>query len=212
MNILGSVWLHPKKTVRFMIENHMLRLAIVLVLVSGFFGTYIPAADPTMYGGFAGEDMLGEEAFVAEPLSFVGLLVSGVFSSVFTLLIMFIVVGFIFLFGKLFKGKGTFWEVFQATAIATIPMTVTGIVGFVWAALNIQSFNAPDVSSPLFIMYGLLSGVLGIWSFIISIGALAEANRYSNVRAFFTLILPTILFVIVVISLLAFVVALFFAV
>lgn len=203
MNILTSVWLHPKKTVRYMIENRLLRLAIVLVAVAGFFGAFVPATDPATYGEF------DNEVFVMEPMSFVELLFSGLFSAIFTVISMFIVVGFIFLFGKLFKGQGTYWDVFQASALAVIPTLVMGIIGFIWAALNIQSFNDFGASSPITIIYGIVASVLGVWAFVISIGALAEANRYSNWRAFFTLMLPTIIFIIIIVSIVVFVLSLF---
>lgn len=203
MNILTSVWLHPKKTVRHMIENRLLRLAIVLVAVAGFFGAFVPATDPTMYGDF------DEQLLATEPMSFVELLLAGVFSAIFTVIAMFVAVGFIFLFGKLFKGKGTYWDVFQASALAVIPTLVIGIVGFVWAALNIQSFNDFSGSNPMTMVYGVLAFVLGVWAFVISIAALAEANRYSNWRAFFTLMLPTIILIIVVVSIIVFAISLF---
>ena len=203
MNILTSVWLHPKKTVRHMIENRLLRLAIVLVAVAGFFGAFVPAADPTMYGDF------DEDVFTIEPASFVELLLSGLFSAVFTVIVMFVVVGFIFLFGKLFKGQGTYWDVFQASALAVVPTLVIGVVGFVWAAFSIQSFNDFSSSNPMVIIYGLLSFVLGIWAFVISVAALAEANRYSNWRAFFTLMLPTLILILIIVAIVVFVISLF---
>lgn len=189
MNILSSVWLSPKKTVRHMIEHRLLRLAIGLVLVAGFFATFMPTVDPGAYG------LEIDEALATEPLSFVGLLVSGLLSSVFALIMMFISAGFIFLFGKLFKGQGTYWDVFQATALATIPTIVIGIIGFVWAALNINTFNNGDALSPMMITYSVVSLVLGVWSIVISIATLAEANRYSNWRAFFTLLMPTLIII-----------------
>ena len=203
MNILTSVWLHPKKTVRHMIENRLLRLAIVLVAVAGFFGAFVPATDPSTYGG------LEDDVFAMEPMSFVELLLSGVFSAILTVIVMFIVVGFIFLFGKLFKGKGTYWDVFQASALAVIPTLIVGVIGFVWAALDIQSFNDFSGSNPMVLIYGVIAFVLGVWAFVISVGALAEANRYSNWRAFFTLMLPTIIFIIVIVAIVVFILSLF---
>lgn len=203
MNILSSVWLHPKKTVRHMIEHRLLRLAIGLILVAGFFATFMPVVDPATYG------LEGDDALATEPLSFVGLLVSGLLSSVFALIMMFISVGFIFLFGKLFKGQGTYWDVFQATALATIPTIVMGIIGFVWAALSINTFNNGDALSPMMIAYSIVSLVLGVWSIVISIATLAEANRYSNWRAFFTLLMPTLIVILLLVVFLLAVFAMF---
>lgn len=190
MNILTNVWLHPKQTVRHMIEHNLLKVAMVLVLLAGFLGTFVPIAEVDADGNL-----------IPSTMSFVELLMTGALSSVIAFLFMFISVGIVFLVGKLFKGQGSYWDIYQATSLGMIPTMVMGVIGFVWAAFDLQAFSMVDFSSPMTIAFFAISAVLGIWSLVISVAALAEANHYSNWRAFFTLILPALLIVLVVVVL-----------
>lgn len=206
MNILTSVWLHPKQTVRYMIDNNLLKIAILLVAIGSFLSVFMPPIENAV----PADPSYAELGLEPTIYSFGGLIISGIVAAIFMFIIMFVITGVVFLVGKLFKGQGTYWDVFQAMSLTMIPTILIGVFGFVWAAFDINSFNEVNPTGVMTLLYLALSTIVGIWSIVISIGALAEANRYSNWRAFFTLILPAFIFFILLIALVLLVVSMFF--
>src|SRR5699024_2416767 len=88
---------------------------------------------------------------------------------------------------------------------------VVAIVMNVWTLIFFASYGyglfVPEIAeaqgaSPFgLLLYGLVAFTLGIWSVVISVAAIAEAHRFSIVRAVLTSILTGILIAVVILAL-----------
>lgn len=108
--------------------------------------------------------------------------------------------------GKIFKGVATYTEMFRALSVTYIPSALLGPLYLIWYVVSPESLVTPDFTGPIpaiFWITILLTIAIGIWSFVLSVAAVAEAHQFSNWKAFFTLIIPTIIIFIIVFALLS---------
>ncbi|WP_042477340.1 Yip1 family protein [Bacillus ndiopicus] len=182
LNPFLSVWLHPKQTARYMIDHKTLGFAAVILLVCSIISLPV--------------NLLGW----GEPVSLGSVISMAIFSPIVTILGVAFSVLIIWGIGKLFKGSSTYADMFKAMSIVSIPSIILSPFYLIWFIVEPEVMLYYDYLPPypaFFTVIALLSFIILIWGFVLSVGVVAEAHRFSNWRAFFTLMVPvTILFVI----------------
>jgi len=104
------------------------------------------------------------------------------------------------LFGKLFKGTGTYSDLFKGLSLTAIPFIVLIPLYLIWLITSPDSLLDPNfIGSLPWIFWPtiLVTIVVSIWSFVISVGVVAEAHQISNWMAFFTIFIPGIILFVV---------------
>jgi hypothetical protein len=197
LNVWTSIWIRPRETVRYAIDNKSMRFALILVLISGVFDV-LNGASQNNTGDVIPVPVILILAVVLGPvLGWIGWWIGA---------------GIATFVGKWFGGIGKFEELKMAFAISYIPFILGGILWIpdlliLGEAVFIEDVDISAGKWIWLIFSGFIGIVLGIWSFIITIKAIAEAHRFSAWRGLLTVIIPSVFIVIV---LLLFLVPLFF--
>lgn len=183
-NLWKSIWLEPRETVRYAIDHKTMKYAIMLVLIASLF------------------DMLNVMTQKTMPTSSFILWVI-VLIPIFALIGWWIGAGIATMVGKWFGGTGRFAELKMAYAISYIPVILVGLLWIPDLLILGESLFSDDLSvSGWRVIWQFFSGfvgvVIGIWSFIITVMAVAEAHRISGWRGFWTVVIPSAFIVIVV--------------
>lgn len=197
LNPFLTVWLHPKQTARDMIDNKPLSFVFLLIA----FGSFL-----ALGSGYANTE-INNTISVA-----ILVLISLIIGPIIGIIMTFIYSGILYLFGKLLRGTGSFWDVFKAGSLTYIPSLVPGILYYIWMFFAPDSYFSMYETSAFSFILPVLSFIFGVWGFVINIAALAEAHHFSNWRAFFTLLIPIILVTILLIAFIAIVGIAFFSV
>lgn len=188
VNPILSVWLHPKKTARYVLENKGI-LYTLLILTIGYIGVF-------------SSSLIDTELYPSLPIWGVLLLllilspILGIMMNAFYALIIWPV-------GKLFKGVGNYQDIFKGMSLTTIPYIILIPFYIIWMLIDPLSLFYPDVNGNIIIVLitTILTIVVGIWCFVISIAIVAEVHNVSNWKAFFILFIPAIIFIILIIVL-----------
>lgn len=194
VNPFLSIWLHPKQTTRYMIDEKSIGFAILLMSI-GYIGVTL-------------SDIIDKITFIDWSPWLIVLLcvilspISGIIGTAFAALITW-------LFGKLFKGTGTYSDLFKGLSLTAIPYIVLIPFYLIWLFTSPESLMDPDFAGPypwIFWLATLLTFVVVIWNVVITVGIVAEAHQISNWMAFFTLLIPTIfsLFLIIILIIVLF--------
>lgn len=186
-----STWLHPKKTAQYLIDHKKWTYALIFVLLGGMASGITGLEDTTYYPTYSTWILL-LGCIVAGP--FIGI-VSVSISTFFTWLI-----------GKIFGGKGSFEDIFKVTSLTAIPTIGISPFLLVWMAnFPLTYFDTGQETNLVTIMsaivFWLVTLVTGIWAFVINVAGVAIAHRFSNWKAFFTIMIPGIILLLVVIGL-----------
>ena len=177
MNPFLSVWLHPKQTARYVIEHKTIVYPLILLVIG-----YVLTGSAELFNTEAYPD-----------ISFVWLfLIFIILVPIIGMTFMFITVGIVFLIGKLLNGTGSFWDVFKASAISSIPAIFTSPFFILGAAIN--------GGSALELILNLITIAISIWAIVILVAAIAEAHQFSIIRSIITLIVPTIILIFLLIG------------
>ncbi|MFT9816203.1 YIP1 family protein [Lysinibacillus sp. NPDC056185] len=187
VNPFLSIWLHPKQTTRYMIEEKSIGFALLLLSI-GYIGvTLSDLIDKISVIDFSPWLIL-LFCVIASPIS-------GIIGTAFVALIAW-------LFGKLFKGTGTYSHLFKGLSLTAIPSIVLIPFYLIWLFTSPESLMDPNFAGPypwVFWIAILLSIVVAIWNLIITVGIVAEAHQITNWRAFFTLYIPCIILIALII-------------
>lgn len=201
VNPFLSIWLHPKQTTRYMIEEKSIGFAILLMSI-GYIGVTL-------------SDLIDRISFIDWSPWLIVLLcvilspISGIIGTAFAALVTW-------LFGKLFKGTAKYSQLFKGLSLTAIPFIVLIPFYLIWLFTSPESLMDPDFAGPypwIFWLAILVTIVIGIWAIVITVGVVAEAHQISNWMAFFTLLIPSIIFfvlIIILIIVLIFVFGIFF--
>lgn len=180
LNPFLSVWLHPKQTARYMIYEKTIGFAI-FVLSIGYIGSILSGVVDI-------EFLDGMAPWLLVLLCIIFAPIVGMISTAFSALVAW-------LFGKLFKGTGTYSDLFRGLSLTAIPFTILIPLYLIWLITSPESLFYPDYIGPLPWIFWpaiILTIVVSIWAFIISIAVIAEAHQFSNWMAFFTILIPSI--------------------
>ena len=186
MNPFLSVWLHPKQTARYVIEQKSLLYVITITILGYIAAGFSGLRDSALYPNFS---------YVW--IFLISIILVPIIGFIFTL----ITTGIVFIVGKLLNGTGSFWDVFKAYSLTSIPAIYTG--PFYILALFVDEVNA------ITIILSIIIFVTSVWSMVILVAAVAEAHQFSIIRSIITLIIPAIILFIFLFGLLAIIMLLF---
>ncbi|MUV06665.1 hypothetical protein GOP80_05700 [Planococcaceae bacterium Storch 2/2-2] len=194
MNIFTDVWTKPRATTASFIEHGTMKMVRLLIIMSGALAVWTELLSEAAKEGWAENIVL---------IVFIGMVVSPIISLFSWWVSAWITYGV----GKMLGGSGTVERMKYALAMPQ----VVAIVMNVWTLIFFASYGyglfVPEIAeaqgaSPFgLLLYGLVAFTLGIWSVVISVAAIAEAHRFSIVRAVLTSILPGILIAVVILAL-----------
>lgn len=187
-NLWKSIWLEPRETVRYAIDHKTMKYALMLVLIASLFDVLNVMTQDNL------DTTIPASGFIIWLI---------ILSPVLGLIGWWIGAGLATMVGTWFGGTGTFAELKMAYAISFIPVILGGLLWIPDLLILGKSLFSEDVSvSGWRLMWQFFSGfvgiVIGIWSFIITVMAVAEAHRISGWRGFWTAVIPSVLIVIVV--------------
>lgn len=196
LNPFTAIWTRPRETVRYVIEEKTTSFIILLLVLVGFAGA--------LSGASGGEEMFPAIGVI------IGALLLGPLSAVAGIAI---ISGIYKLLGKLFGGVGTYSEMFRAVVTSSIPQIWLLPMWLIWLLTSPSTFYTeiepsaaePDTGLGMVIGFLLLAAVIivGIWTFVIQCKAVGEAQRFSAWKGFFVVVIPSVLFAVVIITLLA---------
>ncbi|MFJ7734423.1 Yip1 family protein [Lysinibacillus sp. NPDC097231] len=181
LNPFLSVWLHPKQTARYMINDKSIGF-VILILSLGYIGSII--------SGLRNSEFLADfSPWILLLLCVIIAPVAGIIGTAFSALISW-------LFGKLFKGTGTFSDLFKGLSLAAIPNIVLIPFYVIWLLTSPETLIDQNYMIGthwvFWIILMLITVVVSIWSFVITVGVIAEAHQISNWMAFFTIFIPSV--------------------
>lgn len=190
VNPFLSTWMHPKQTARYMIDAKSIGYAILVMSIA-----YIGA----MLTGLIGSDfLLNVSPWIIVLFCVILAPISAIIGTAFSTLIFWLV-------GKLFKGSATFSEMFKGLSLVGVPFIALIPFYLIWLFTSPESLmdvnymeSAPWILWPSLLM----TAVTSIWSIVITVGVVAEAHRFSNWKAFFTVLIPSVVSIIILFILL----------
>ncbi|OEC01757.1 hypothetical protein GY31_10255 [Lysinibacillus sphaericus] len=190
VNPFLSTWMHPKQTARYMIDAKSIGYAILIMSIA-----YIGA----MLTGLIDSDfLLNVSPWIIVLFCVILAPISAIIGTAFSTLIFWLI-------GKLFKGSATFSEMFKGLSLAGVPFIALIPFYLIWLFTSPESLmDANYMESAPWIFWPslLMTAVTSIWSIVITVGVVAEAHRFSNWKAFFTVLIPSIVGVIILFILL----------
>ncbi|WP_332649400.1 Yip1 family protein [Lysinibacillus sp. 54212] len=178
-----SIAYRPRDTVRYVLDHKSFQYSLYVGIIGGFSSSLI-----TMNGTkYPYQYSLGEvvySSFVTSVFIFVltNLLLAGILSTI----------------GAIFSGKGNFKDIFRAMCLTVIPYIWILPVILFWMQLSPDTFFHVE-GYELQLGDGILLFVLSfvvliatLWSFFLTIITISEVHHFSKWKAFFTIILGSI--------------------
>jgi len=182
MNSFLAVWLHPRQTIRTIVDQNPKSLVLLLAMAAG-------GGEIAMRGASVGQGM-GTNALVV-------ILVSGVVGALLGLAGLYFF-GFLYRWvGGWFGGQATGVQVRAAIAWAKVPVFAVFVIWLIFyfvskGAIADMSQTGPEFSVSLLIT-GVASIVLGVWSFILLCLMIGEVHKFSGWKGFLTVFLPGVI-------------------
>lgn len=190
VNPFLSTWMHPKQTARYMIDAKSIGYAILVMSIA-----YIGAM---LTGLIDSNFLLDVSPWIIVLFCVILAPISAIIGTAFSTLILWLV-------GKLFKGSATFSEMFKGLSLAGVPFIALIPFYLIWLFTSPESLmDANYMESAPWIFWPsiLMTAVTSIWSMVITVGVVAEAHRFSNWKAFFTVLIPSVVSIIILFILL----------
>ncbi|MDN3508767.1 MAG: YIP1 family protein [Candidatus Neptunochlamydia sp.] len=166
-----SIWVHPRKTIRALVEYNTNYRLVTFCVVYGF--QYIL-------------QILQYLSLVEGTSLLFVILLALIFSIPMGYIVFNVLSAFYFWVGKLIKGKGSFKQIRAATYWSTVPMVVTCLVWIVLMVLHGNSFfvvgyeaKLVGTAAAISIGLGIIQLVIAIWGLIILLHALGEVQGFS---------------------------------
>lgn len=201
-NIFIAIWSAPREAIKSALLT-MSFWKIVLISFLGALGASIivnfDAASLAVIS-----DEIGNVKDYEMP-SIVYELFIAILSALATLLIASPIMALVYwLFGKLFKGTGTFMDLFKGSMLAYVPLSIIPIVIIIWLVISPETFYGVTESSSaigsLFMALAMAIVVLTfIYTIVVTIVMVSEVHQFSKWRAFFTIVIPTALITVVLV-------------
>ena len=174
INPWGKLWIHPRTTLRAILDTNPYRIIIWLALVGGMVSSLSWLAVFWM--------RTPHRAIYHNYLPYIGLIVLGGLVGIF----------YLYLGGWLLKvtgswlgGKGRFTDVKCAVGWANYPYIISGVI----ASLSYLFIG----NLWLMTLFGLAQITSFVWAFIILLNLIAEAHRFNVFRGFCTLLIGFVL-------------------
>lgn len=195
MNPWFTMWVYPRKTTRYVIENSKMTSVILLAMLSGV-GSALNTASNRDLGEITSTSTIIFISFIFGPL--LGLLGWFIFSFIS------------YIVGKWFGGSGSMKELQKAIAWAYVPL-VWSLLFWIpeLAIMGDAMFQSVEVDigvgqAIILLILALLELTICIWYIVSNIKAISEAHRFSAWKGLLTVLLPSsiIVFVLIIILLL----------
>lgn len=190
VNPFTAIWLKTRETVRYVIEEKSMGFVILLMILSGISSGLVGAFDSEL------NQMIPIVAII------LGAIIAG---PIFTLIIYAVMAGIYLITGKLFKGAGTYEELFKATGAASIPQIWLLPVYLIWMLASPGTYFADPLGTTgdgsglaITLIGSVILTVVTIWSIFINSKAIGEAHRISSWKGFFTIMIPSIVIGIII--------------
>ena len=191
LNLWMSIWTKPREAVRYAIDQKSMKFAIILALIAGVFNM-LNGASSNNLGDTMSIPYIFVLAFVVGPtLGWISWWISA---------------GLAKMVGTWLGGTGRFVELKMAFAVSYIPLILVGVLWIpdlliLGKMLFVENFYISLGQQIWLFVSGIINIVVGVWIFVITIMAIAEAHRFSAWRGFWTIVIPSV-FVITVLLLL----------
>lgn len=184
LNPFTAIWLRPRETARYIMEEKSSAFIFLLVVLGGFSAALLGNLDT-------------EQDF---PIG--GILLIALFGGPIGAVIGAAIGSAIFLFvGKWFKGQGTYSEMFRAVITAQIPQIWLIPVLLIWLLFLPETFFLQSSETPfvptdfLSLAFTVIVAIVSIWTFIVQCKTIGEAHRLSSWKGFFIIAIPGLLFI-----------------
>lgn len=196
MNPFLTIWKQPRATIQYLIVNKTIWQIALISFLGAWASALIASVDSS--------EMEGKD-FVQPSLimELIGSLLGGVAS-------LFIGAAFIALFfwliGKLFKGTGTFSDMYKGSMLTMLPYAVMLPIMLIWLFIAPDSFYGTEetmsaLSMVITAIFFIAAFVLSIYVLIVTIVMISEVHQFSKWRAFATMMIPTIAIIMIVLVL-----------
>ena len=186
LNMWKSIWLHPRKTVRYAVEHKTWRFVMMIALIIGVF-TVLDQASSNDLGETMG---IGQIILIA--------LIGGPILGVISL---FIGSGVLHLLSLMFGGRGTFADTRMAFTVSNLILIVSGLIWIPDLLINGKGMFVSEYDFSLFqgvwlVVSLILNFALGIWATVSMIGTIAEVHKFAIWKAVLVVLLPVTLLII----------------
>ena len=185
-----SIWTEPRATIRYLINTDPGRSVVALAVLGGIAQSLSQAIDQSM----------GEQLSLPMILPFA----AGI-GSVFGVLALYVGSYLVQWTGRWIGGEGSLSEIRTALGWANVPMVAYlafTLLVIAWSGpllfLSEESLAAQPIGTGgamVFLIYGFVAIVLGIWSFIILLKGVGEVQGCSAWKAWGNLILAVLPFI-----------------
>jgi hypothetical protein len=192
-NPLFTIWTRPRNTMRQVIEKKQIRTAILLSAIGGLSQLLLFLEN------------FGDNVNISSSI----LLLSLPLGALGGIIYVYVFGALLKWSGKLIGGTGNYFEVRSALAWANVPI----IASFLIEILNFIVFGHEKTpnGTPLIqsgsvyfiifeVLFILLTVVIGVWGFIVTLKCIGEAHQFSAAKAFQCTLLPS-LFLVVLLTL-----------
>lgn len=196
MNPFLSIWKQPRATIQYLIVNK----TIWQIALISFLGAWASALIASVNSSdMEGKDFVQPSVIMEIILSFLGGIASLFIGAAFIAL-------FFWLIGKLFKGTGTFSDMYKGSMLTMVPYTIMLPIVLIWLISAPDSFYGTETSMSAFsmiisIIFFIAAFVLSIFVLIVTIVMISEVHQFSKWRAFATMMIPTIAIIVIVLVL-----------
>jgi hypothetical protein len=186
-----SIWIEPRATIRRIVDSDPTRNVLALAAIGPAINSLISQWSAVI-NGTAHPSVLWPlwVAFSVAIQAALGILFLYIFAAVFRWS------------GSLLGGTATGVEVRAALAWSQVPAIVAEIILLfaLFAGVPMPKMlpGRLPLIDPAFYKVMVVEGVLGIWGFIISLKCIGEVHRFSAWRAFFAILIPPIIVLVIV--------------
>ncbi|MCG7345371.1 YIP1 family protein [Sporosarcina sp. ACRSL] len=199
INPWTSVWLHPRKTVQFVMNYKTGSFVLFVAAITGIIHFLDQAASKD----------LGETWNIVAIL-----LVSLIAGPIIGVIALYLISGIYHAFSLMFRGSGTFEESRKAFTVSNIIIVIGGLIWIpdllILGQGNFVSDYDFSVGQYMWMIISLLvNSVVGIWSLVALIATFAEVHRFPAWMAALVVFLPIIILVVIVLFIVAVTTSLF---
>lgn len=109
---------------------------------------------------------------------------------------------FYWIVGKIFKGTGTFMDLYKGAMISSMPHIIVLPFALIWLIGSPESFINNDLTtgfwSFIMIITNILLAIASIYSIVLTIVMISEVHNFSKWKAFFTMFIPMFIIIVIV--------------
>lgn len=178
INPWTKIWTSPKETIQAIIAHRPSYQLGLMCMIYGFVWCLSSAQSFYLGDVYSLLAIVIGSLLLAAPIGYV---------------ILSLTAGFFWIAGRLFKGTAPFQHIRAAVAWSNVPVAVTLLIWLVLIGLQGNDlFAFPAALSGQFSIVDILATIqsaMGVWSVVILVGMIAQVQRFSNWKAFASLVI-----------------------